>query len=221
MVGGVRQVGAFRLHDVDELQRLLQIEVGVVLLKVQGIDNQHLKSLKAGHFGLRHEARVCDVGERSDTVAEYGQSEVANLYRLDLHTADRELVAADGMQLEGRRTGIGMLLKGVVEVLADDVQHARHRIDVHGPLLPEIDGPDVVQTRQVVLVLVGDENGIHSGDILAQELLPQVRTGIDEQIHPIHLHESRSTQPVVTRVGGTAHLALASHHGNALRSACA
>jgi hypothetical protein len=65
------------------------------------------------------------------------------------------------------------------------------------------------------------ENGIDFGDVLPQELLPKVRPRVDEQTHTVNLHVGGGAQPFVTRVGGTAHLTVASHHGNALRSACA
>jgi hypothetical protein len=53
----------------------------------------------------------------------------------------------------------------------------------------------------------------HTG---AQHLLPQVGTGIDQDICVVVLEQRGGTQPVVARITGSAYLAFASDDGHAL-----
>lgn len=139
-----------------------------------------------------------------------------NLNRLYFNILDVELIMSDGMELECGRTRIGMFLESIVVVLPHDVQYALHTVDVHRFLSPEIDRPNIVQPGQVIFVLVREKHGIHVCNSLTQKLLTEIRTGINEQVHTINLHESGGAQTVVARIRRTADLALATHHRNAL-----
>jgi hypothetical protein len=68
----------------------------------------------------------------------------------------------------------------------------------------------------MIVVFVGEQNGIEVAYLCAQHLLAQIRTGIDENICVAVLKQGRGAQPFVPRINGSANLAFASDDGYAL-----
>jgi len=91
-------------------------------------------------------------------------------------------------------------------------QHPRLAVHGHVLLLPEIKGPDVVEPRRVVLVLVGEKQRVEVRNAGAQHLLPEVRARVDDEAAARHGHVHRHAQPVVAVVERAAHRAGAPYH---------
>ncbi len=142
---------------------------------------------------------------------------MAHVDGLDLHILHLEDLVAYMVQAKRRSTRIGMGLERVVEILADDVGHPLERKNINRLLLFEINGPDVIQTGQMVFVFMGDKNRIHTGDVVSQKLHPQIRTRINKNICVVHLHKGGGSETLVARIRRMADRTGASHHGHALR----
>ena len=65
----MRQIGMFGPDHLHEMQRLFQVEMGIVFLVMQCVDHQNVQILKMGKFRIRHKARVRNIRERPDTIA--------------------------------------------------------------------------------------------------------------------------------------------------------
>jgi hypothetical protein len=65
----------------------------------------------------------------------------------------------------------------------------------------------VVEAKEMVGMLVREEDGVDNADPLAEQLLPQVGRRIDEQIAFWKAQEGRTAGPLVVRVVALAHLA--------------
>ena len=88
VVGGVRQKSAFRIQLLHELQCLLQIEMGIVLIVVQRIDYQQIQILKKFHFRIGHKTRIGDIRKRTYAITEDGERQMADLNRLNFNILD-------------------------------------------------------------------------------------------------------------------------------------
>ena len=62
----MRQIGMFWLDDVNEMQRLLQVEMGIVFFVMQSVNDQHIQVLKMCQLRIRHKTRIGNVGKRPD-----------------------------------------------------------------------------------------------------------------------------------------------------------
>ena len=83
----------------------------------------------------------------------------------------------------------------------------------------EIKRADIVQATDMVLVMMGDENGVEMAHVFAKHLLTEIRTGINTYCGLFGLDENRSAQTLVARICRPANVTIATNYGNALRSA--
>ena len=67
VMGYMCKVGVFGFDNVHEMQRLLQVEMGIVFFVMQGVNNQHIQVLKMCQLRIRHKTCVGNVGKRPDT----------------------------------------------------------------------------------------------------------------------------------------------------------
>ena len=105
----------------------------------------------------------------------------------------------------GRRPRIGMLVKGIGILALDFWQSRVIDIKRHGLLLPENIWTKVIETADMVLMFVRDENGIKFYDVLAQHLLAEIGAGIHSHCHFIGLNQNGGAEPFIARVLGPAH----------------
>lgn len=137
----------------------------------------------------------------------------------NLHAIDGKRVVLDGFQSQHGHAGIFVFGKGVIKVFLDNADGSGQTVNVYGLVVEEVDGSHIVDAAYMVGVLVGEQNGVDVRDFVGQQLLPQVGTGINEQFHSVHFHKGGGAQPMVPWIRGIAHVAGASHNGDALRCA--
>lgn len=85
---------------------------------------------------------------------------MTHLDGLYLDIFHKKAVISDRVKLERRRAGIRIVLERVIIILSDHGQDALHRIDIHRLFLYEINRADIVETGQMILVLMRDQDGI-------------------------------------------------------------
>ena len=161
LVGHMRDIRLTGPDTADQRQRLLEVEMRRMDCKAQRIDHQHLHAAELLDLGILDGLEVGQISQRPDAEARDQKTfGVMPRNRNDLHAFDRKgMRNIDLMQFDLRDAAVFVLREGVVEILA----HALHppRSGVNPDLMDgrrvidEIEGPDVVQTADMVLVFVG------------------------------------------------------------------
>ena len=135
--------------------------------------------------------------------------------------ADLERFVRDVVDVPLWGTGIFVLCEGVGIFHPQRILDILFAVDVAGTAFSIVQSPYVVQTASVVLVVVGQQDGVEVADTCAEHLRPEIRTGIDEYGHPIMLHQHAGTQSLVHRVSACAYFAPAAYHRYSLGCAAA
>ena len=78
-----------------------------------------------------------------------------------------------------------------------------------GPFCRKLNGPHVVETHDVVGVLVGEQDGVEPVDLGAQGLRAEIRRGVDQDVAPAVADQDGGPQAVVARIVRAAHIAMA------------
>lgn len=216
-VADVRQIGAARLELADDVECFAKTQVRGVLFNSQSIDNQSVKTLQFGHFGVGNCFGVGDVGELPDAEARGGQGAVQNVYRRDRNTLNIKRFVANRVKFNLRCARVVRLAEGVGVLAADGVGDARLSVERNGAAHYVIEGSYVVDASGVVFVLVGYEHGVNLRKAFAQSRLPQVGPRVDEQVAPFDFNVNRTAQSLVLRVNRLTHRASAPHNRNAVR----
>ena len=79
-----------------------------------------------------------------------------------------------------RGSGILGIRERITEHDFQGIQDLFLTIDVDGLAVDVVEGPDVIQSAGMVHVVVGQQDGIDMGDVLAQHLGAEIRTGVHE-----------------------------------------
>jgi hypothetical protein len=82
-----------------------------------------------------------------------------------------------------RSSWIFLLGEGISVLHPESVFYIFLAIDFGSSFLEVIECPYVVKASRVVLVVVGEEDGVEMTYVLTQHLLPEVRSCIDEELH--------------------------------------
>ena len=134
-----------------------------------------------------------------------------------MQVADIEWGLIKAMNVVSGCARIGMLIKSIRILSFDFWQSRVIYIKRHGLLLPENEGAQIIQSTDMVLVLVRNEHRIKFGNVLAQHLLSEVGTGIHGHRHRAGLNQNGGAKALVARVLGLAHGTGATDDRNALR----
>jgi hypothetical protein len=71
----------------------------------------------------------------------------------------------------------------------------------------------------MVVVLVGDQDGVEVVDVFAEHLLPEIRPDVNEDVQMFLTIQGSTAQALVARVCGAAHRTGTTNDRNALRRA--
>ena len=217
----VREVRLLGRGFLQHGHGLGQREVRDVLLAAQGVEHDDVGIAELGAGFGANVVGIGEVAEAADAEAQHGQLVVQGPQGLHGHAQHLKgrVVALDGVQHHAGHAGILVLGKNVGKLLLQLAQHARLGKNGHVRFLPEVEGPNVVQPGGVVLVLVGEKQGVEVRDAGAQHLLPEIGARINYEAAPAHRQVNGHPQAVVAVVERAAHLAGAANHGHARRGA--
>ena len=138
--------------------------------------------------------------------------------RYDAHTLDLERIRIDGMQVDFRNAGIFGFGERVTELPADAFLHVLFGIDVHRLSGRVVEGPHIVYSRDVILVVVSEQDSVQFPHAFAEHLLPEIGAAVDEQTDSVPLDQHGGTQTFVAGIRRSAGIAVAGNHRHALRS---
>lgn len=104
------------------------------------------------------------------------------------------------MQVDFRNAGVGMLRERIVEVLLYPLLDPFFGIELHRSAGSVVECPHVVQSADMVLMLVGQQNSVESFHARPQHLLPEIRARVDQDRFAARLDQGRRSQPLVPLV---------------------
>ena len=133
-------------------------------------------------------------------------------------------ITSNGPSIECNVTlGIVLYRRRHARILRKSLPQPRHRFHrcVHRQrcFLPQIKRADVVKSQNVIRMRVCKQNRVQTLHAGAQRLMPEIRRGVDHRIFSVMRQENRWAKAVVTRIGGSAHAAMAGQRGHAHGSA--
>ena len=217
MVAAVGEPSTFHLELSGHLHSLLEINVRVMRMGSQSLDDEVLNALKLGHKMLAHLAQVGDVCEVANTEGIAGEGVVLHLDGLNVKVAEVKRSLIDEMNIVGGSTRIQVFLESIRKLTLDLrkgrlVDEKRHRLVV----LAKDERPDIVETSNVVLVLMGNEHRVEMVHPFTEHLLTEVGTGINRHGHLLRANQNRSACALVAGVFRLTHRTLTSDDRNTL-----
>ena len=187
-MGQMRQEGQLRTlretgqETLDVLDRLV---ARVRTLVAESVDDQELGATDLSPLLQLDGLHVRDVAERSDPIADDGQSPMCERNRGHPFSEEFEggiYTFLDRVELEARGPW--------VRIGTEDVVHASlHRVKdsllpVDGDVFPPSDGTDIIEPKRVIVVLMRQQDRIDSIDPQPCRLVVEVRTAVDEDPMP-------------------------------------
>ncbi len=156
-------------------------DVGAV---AEGVENEDVEAVELFQAFGRDAVGVGAVGDVADAEAEDVEARpVVQADGSDFCAEQVEGFEADGVKGElWGRAGVGGLAvaEGVVERFANAVFDERLAVERDGMAEVEREEAKIVEAKDVVGVLVGEEDGVDDADLLAEELLAEVGRGVDQ-----------------------------------------
>jgi hypothetical protein len=105
--------------------------------------------------------------------------------------------------------------KRVIERLANPIFHALLAEKRHGPTQVKLHQPQVVETEDMVGMLVRVKDRVHDADLLAKQLLAQIGRGVDEQVAAGQPQNRTAPSTPVSWIWARANVAAAADHRHA------
>lgn len=215
------QIGIVGLDETGVGQTLFQVEMGGVRPFAQAIEQQQLKTFEQRQRILRNGRDVGEIGHIADTIAQDIAMAVLQWNRddVDAEKIERLLHAVGAKHRDFPETA--GLAQGVAEFGGNMLDDTAVAVKRYLLALQLAERAQVVDTVQMVGVRVSVKHGINARQPLAQGLLPQVGTGIDEDDLPARQqHGRRAARALVARIGRGAGGAVAADHRRAGAGAC-
>ena len=122
----------------------------------------------------------------------------------------QRLVLAKRMKLNLRHTRIEMFRETIGEIVSDGLHTGR--IAIHGDVAQIAIRPQIVQSAHMIVVGMSEQHSINLSERQWQQLLPDIRTAVDQNARGRSLQQRRRTQTVVARILAVANRTMTSYH---------
>lgn len=199
---------------------LIEVEMGRVGAAAQRAENEHVEAGKQLARFIGHVANVGAVGDVLDTVSEYGERAVEEMNGND-GAAEEVEGAGDFDRAEvGFGAGIVRVVgEAVVKHGAQSGKRGGIAVDVERAAGEPVESADIVETDDVVGVVMGEEDGVGASDTASDALKPEFGCCVDQDVVLAEVEDGADACAVVARVGGGADGAITGDHGDAVRRA--
>ena len=178
VVVDVCQIGLTRLDFVDNFQCFIDSEVCKMVFVTQCVDYQCVDAFEFEQFIIVDAFSVGDVGEVADAIAQDWQTTMVDYDWSDFHAVNLEVVVGvDDVESIGRHSGVEAFSEAVFKALTEFVGYVLFCVDRHFASLAV--WAEVFDAADVVVVNVGEQNGVDVGDVVAQCLLTEIGRRID------------------------------------------
>ena len=183
--------------------------MGLVLVLPQGLDDPAFEPAQLGETLLGHADEIGGIPE--DAVEDETQAVDAAMVLeqdLDLHPSQLEFVPRlDGMALQrGLEIGRRALVLGeqVLEPAPDVVERRRRAVDRDPLAVRPVETAQLVHSSDVVGMRVGEQDRVDARVAGRQQLVADVRPGVDQEVEPVLLDENGAALAPVLRIVGIA-----------------
>ena len=172
-----------------------------VRLNSQRIDNQCIKLFKFLETPFGDVVTVGDVGKRADAVPHDGQRPMVYPDGLHSEVIDRKRRKVLGKRTGGnlRRAGVTLFgwYKCVRETCGQGLDYPRFCVERDASAGGPVEWPNVIQPRDVVAMLVGDDNGIKLRETVGEHLVAEVGANINRDTGILAFYHGRRTEPPI------------------------
>ena len=215
-MGNMREVSPTRPKPRHRSQGFLDGRMGWMRIMPQGIEKQNIEPGQLLQALRRNLTVIGQVGAIAEFEAVGRSFAVANTYRQYRDSRNIDCFLVKDMRCQPRPAGLGWrCIENVLKRPLDDFQRFGRRVDRDVMPLHEIEGPDIIETKNVIGVRVRVKNGIEARDTKAERLIAKIRRCVDQNSLFIQAKEYRRTKPLIARVSGRANRAAATDHGHA------
>ena len=220
MLDVMRHVNQERATGADaprRRQRLRERKMGRVARRPQAVEDQRVDALEQRPGFVGDQVRVGAIGQVSETKPEHVKHTVPQPQRNHLHPEQLEGLRGDPRKLDLRHSATRhrQRLEGIVEGPADPPFHSLLAKRGDRPAGLKTDRPDVVETVDVVDVVVCVEDRVDPADPFPQELATEVGGRVDEERAAGQAEHDAGPRAAVPRVVAAACATAAAHHGHA------
>lgn len=174
--------------------------------KAKCIDDKAVEPLQTVKAVRSNASHVRHIGKTADTVAKNRQPSMHHTKRPYFHLADmHNLTGPDASQRNAGHPRIGMLSEAIrqsrLQIIGTVV------LDIYVDVTVHTKRTEVVQTTDMVIMLMGDENCVQTPEIDRKHLGPEVRATVEQQTASIiGVKQGRGTQTTVTRISRATNL---------------
>lgn len=189
----------------------------------QSIKNQtlHAGQLRIGILG--NYAAIGAIGEAPDAETHHRHRTMHQGNRNDRHAENfkRRVVNGDQINLRFAVRRVRRVFKRIGKHAFQAVDGALRAITWQSLLVELIESSYIVEAADMISVMMSVEYRVDAIDVIGKALQSQFRGGIDEQVQVADFEPDAGPRAVVVRVCRSAHGAVASDHGDAMRSSTA
>ena len=189
--------------------------MGEMICALKGIEHEHATAGYFVHGFIRNGFGIRDIGEFTESEAVDRKAMVHDLYRGNAKDINGEVLARDFVHLELGNSRI-VAIESIVKILLELVYDIAVAVYWHSTFLKEIECPHVVETCNVIAVLVCEQYGIQTHDSFAKNLLPEIRPGIYNHADAFVLDMKGCAQTPVALISRAANRTIAGNYGDAL-----
>ena len=189
------------------------------LCKPKGIHNQQFRTLQIRILTLLYGLHVSNIGQFAYTIAQYRQFAMHDLNRHDIKIANTEgFVLVNLMKSDGRHPRIAIFCETIWQHLQHPLSSNRISIDVN--LTKLTIWTNIIHSTHMIIVAMGYQDAVDFTKRHGKDLLPEIRTAVNEQPRLICLYKYRATRTLIMRICTLTHLTLAANDRHATRSSC-
>lgn len=214
-VGQVRLVGSDLSGDFDGL---FDREVRGMGAMAEPVEDQDIESFEEREAGFGDFVAVGAVGDSSNTESEDLESwAVLEGDGEDLGAEDFDgtsIEAMHGQLWNGSGMRLGEVGERVIEGLSEPGFHDIGAVNGDGMPEVELEEAEVVESEDVIGVLVGVNHRVHDTDAFAEELLAQVGGGVDQEVAMREAENGATSRALIFWIASRADGAIASNRGD-------
>ena len=202
-VAHVGYVGDSGFHFGNDVEGLLERQVGVVFLESQGVDDQGVDSADEFQGGVGDCFCVGDVGEVAHFEANDGEAMVHDGQGHYVEVGNVEGFGGYFGYVECGHAGVGGFGEAVGHAVAQVAGNVGSAVDGESVAHCAV-GPEVVNAANVVVVAVCNEQCFEHRGALGEHLLAEVGAAVNEDVFVFIGYHRRATQAFVVVVAAAA-----------------
>ena len=212
----VDQIGLLRFYSLDIRKSFLQRFMHRVSSPAESCQDQHIQTFQFGILFFRKIFYICQVSHITNTITEDRQFPVHHPDWRYRDAGNHKRFVSDPVKFQVRNSRIFMGTEHIRDARLDSFRHIIFRIHIH-PLFTA-KRAQVVQSADMIVMFVRDQDCIQVIRLVADHLPTEIRAAIQQDPLTIRLHQYGRTQTPIPFIRTGTHLTLTTYFGNSGRS---